>query len=291
MSEGDSKITHDLLQVIRSEFSKLKVPASYDKVYNDECVMSFDRFAIYLFHFSVNISFSPYSETGLYVNLSTLMGFGESYYKYDSHRTGAKLYLHELWTQIKRPVEEREESAAPTLLAIGVEGGFNAAPKFETVKEFSLVVLVNDDPVTVSLSDPKLPEFVRNVCQAIIEHQGMRTNLQVNTWVADQDIFESKYATQLPQLNNGKIISNDPKSWKCEASGETQNLWLNLSTGYVGGGRKHWDGTGGSGAALQHFIDTGKQYPLCVKLGIVIYSIILFIPDLFVESSPESVAL
>jgi uncharacterized UBP type Zn finger protein len=50
-------------------------------------------------------------------------------------------------------------------------------------------------------------------------------------------------------------------------SGETENLWLNLSTGYIGGGRKNWDGTGGSGAALQHFKDTGSLYPLCVKLG------------------------
>ena len=49
--------------------------------------------------------------------------------------------------------------------------------------------------------------------------------------------------------------------------GETENLWLNLSTGYIGGGRRNWDGTGGSGAALQHFLDTGSRYPLCVKLG------------------------
>ena len=52
----------------------------------------------------------------------------------------------------------------------------------------------------------------------------------------------------------------------CEP-GETENLWLNLSTGYIGGGRKNWDGTGGSGAALQHFLNTGSLYPLCVKLG------------------------
>ena len=46
-------------------------------------------------------------------------------------------------------------------------------------------------------------------------------------------------------------------------------MWLNLSTGYIGGGRKNWDGTGGSGGALQNYNDTGKQYPLCVKLGTI----------------------
>lgn len=73
----------------------------------------------------------------------------------------------------------------------------------------------------------------------------------------------------MAQLDNGKKISNDPNSWRCEASGETENLWLNLSTGHIGGGRKQWDGSGGSGAALQHYLDTGKQYPLCVKLGTI----------------------
>lgn len=92
---------------------------------------------------------------------------------------------------------------------------------------------------------------------------------QAEAWDGDKDRFESKYAASIPQLHNGKKISNDPKTWRCEASGDTENLWLNLSTGYIGGGRRQWDGSGGSGAALQHFIDTGKQYPLCVKLGTI----------------------
>ena len=37
-------------------------------------------------------------------------------------------------------------------------------------------------------------------------------------------------------------ISSDPKTWRCAASGMTANLWLNLSTGYIGGGRKNHDG-------------------------------------------------
>ena len=39
--------------------------------------------------------------------------------------------------------------------------------------------------------------------------------------------------------------------------------------GYVGGGRANWDGTGGSGAALRHYEETGKRYPLAVKLGTI----------------------
>ena len=56
---------------------------------------------------------------------------------------------------------------------------------------------------------------------------------------------------------------------QCEKSGDTENLWLNLSTGYIGGGRKNWDGSGGSNGALDHYHDTGDKYPLAVKLGTI----------------------
>ena len=52
----------------------------------------------------------------------------------------------------------------------------------------------------------------------------------------------------------------------------TENLWLNLSDGYIGSGRRNWDGSGGTGAALKHFEEMqkeGKFYPLCVKLGTI----------------------
>ncbi len=110
-----------------------------------------------------------------------------------------------------------------------------------------------------------------------------------SAWDPTDVRIESKYAQSLVQLDPaGKRIPHDPKEWKCEASGETSNLWLNLSTGYIGGGRKNWDGvilfffsligltfiffilgTGGSGAALAHYEATGRQYPLCVKLGTI----------------------
>eukprot|EP00959_Pyramimonas_sp_CCMP1952_P028602 599912-Pyramimonas_sp.AAC.1 len=65
-----------------------------------------------------------------------------------------------------------------------------------------------------------------------------------------------------------------------------ENLWLNLSTGTIGSGRKNWDGSGGTGAAMNHFETellipkgckmvrlvtqaTGSKYPLVVKLGTI----------------------
>jgi len=245
-----------VLGCIRSHFGRLKQPSTRDKVYKDECLLSFD---------------SPFSDNGLYVNLVTWNGFGQDYFMQDSAKTGCRLYLHEKWDQV--PKEKQVGAAeAPSELAIGTAGGFMTESKFDLIKTHALVVVngsADGSTCRVDLPNEEIPEFVSNIIQAIIDHDGMKSKMQLDTWSADQEIFESKYARTLPQLDTGKKILQDPTTWACEASGAKDNLWLNLSTGYIGGGRKNWDGSGGSGAALQHFIDTGKQFPLCVKLGTI----------------------
>lgn len=32
---------------------------------------------------------------------------------------------------------------------------------------------------------------------------------------------------------------------------------------------QNWDGSGGNGAAVRHFENTGRKYPLAVKLGTI----------------------
>jgi ubiquitin carboxyl-terminal hydrolase 5/13 len=181
---------------------------------------------------------------------------------------GGVLYLHEKWTQVPTPKDESKDPEV-VRLAIGVEGGFQASPDYLINKEHKLVVIVDNQFREILLPCPEIPEFVTNVVESVIKHEGMRSMLQLTAWEGDDQRFESKYARNLVQLDNGKKISQDPSTWRCEESGDTQNLWLNLSTGYIGGGRKNWDGTGGSGAALKHFEDTGRRYPLCVKLGTI----------------------
>jgi ubiquitin carboxyl-terminal hydrolase 5/13 len=253
----------DVLPVIRGEFPNIRLPTAGDKVYNDECIYSFD---------------TPFSDTGLFVSLRTFQGVGSRYLEEHSAKTGSKLYVHCKWTQVRKSVPEAAAEAAPTKLAIGVEGGFNVGGDLEVVKENRLAVIVDASRTCVEasrtctfpLSDSAIPEFVVKICEGIVEHAGLRSSVNdSDTWSGDEPKMISKYADGLPFVDNGKRISNDPSTWKCEASGETNNLWLNLSTGYIGGGRRNWDGSGGSGAALQHYIDTGRQYPLCVKLGTI----------------------
>lgn len=219
---------------------------------------------------------TPYSEEGLYVNLKTFQGVGAAYLDVDFDRTKCGLYLHEVWRQV--PVTRSDDSSEtnPSVLAIGVEGGFLADKKFEVTKSHSLLVKCPMDGggtrnVYLTLPNTNIPEFVSDILVSIIAHDGMRLRMQTSAaWEGDAEpIVESKYARSLIQLPNDKKISNDPKKWVCEESGRSDNVWLNLSTGYIGGGRKNWDGSGGSGAAMNHYESTGKLYPLCVKLGTI----------------------
>ena len=94
--------------------------------------------------------------------------------------------------------------------------------------------------------------------------------------LVEDEAKPSKYADTLIQLKpeeggRSEPLNPDPASWRCELDGSSENLWLNLSTGYVGGGRDQsaWGGPKGSNGALRHFESTGKKYPLVVKLGTI----------------------
>lgn len=115
--------------------------------------------------------------------------------------------------------------------------------KYETFKEYALVVLRDGgNKAVIPWPDPQVPEFVGKAIEAVIAHQGAANLNSVQTWEDDDVRPVSKYADSLEQVDNGVLISNDPSTWKCADSGTTENLWLNLSTGNIGSGRRNWDG-------------------------------------------------
>ena len=117
----------ELLQKIREGIGKIRMPTSFDKVYKDECVMSFD---------------TPYSEGGLFVNLNSWLGFGKDHVGRDVERTGSSVYLHQKWRQVLKGEQESSERQKPSHLI--VDGGnnvFDETRKFDTVKENSICVV------------------------------------------------------------------------------------------------------------------------------------------------------
>jgi len=240
----------------------LKIPQHYDKVFKDECAFTFD---------------TPYSEKGLCVNIRSWLGVSRDYLAVDLQRakTAGGLYLLQKFKRVpKEKPADQPAAVEPTKLAIGVEGGFMVDDKWEIQKTYSLLVVDESGgrPEEVPLPCEELPTIVSSVCDAIIAHQGAKSMEDTNRWEADLDLKESKYAKDLVQLPATKKISPNPADWRCEKSGDTQNLWLNLSDGFIGGGRRFFDGSGGSNGALDHFTEEsekGNHYPLTVKLGTI----------------------
>jgi ubiquitin carboxyl-terminal hydrolase 5/13 len=226
--------------VAQGYVDKARVATAHDAVYNTECCYTFFN-------------------DDLLVNLNTFAG-----------TTAAFATPGSLNVRIVRVRREKTISppVAPTKLAIGVEGGFDV-DKYETVTTYSVVVVGNDPrrstgstatsmmastasaaPFLVDLpytDDTKssFPDRIQQSVESIIRHAGVGLQQQVQAWQADDDeIPVSKYAnatTALPFVDNGVKIDPNPSTWKCQKTGATENLWLNLSDGYIGGGRKHWD--------------------------------------------------
>jgi len=247
MSENTSSVVEE----IRKHLAQVNVPNPGSSVYKEECMFSFD---------------TPESENGLFVNLSTFLSFGSDYVLLDHQKTGQRVYLHQKWTKIIEEQPEKEENKAPTKLAIGTDDGFQIdQEKFHYDKEHAIVLLPSMD--RVPYPNTELPIGIQMSVDAILAMDDASKVVAVEQWEEKRKV--SKYANDLVQLDCGYTISPDPKQWKCYDSGMTENLWLNLSTGVIGSGRRNFDGTGGTGAALKHYNETGKKYPLAVKLGTI----------------------
>ncbi|KAK7342697.1 hypothetical protein VNO80_25653 [Phaseolus coccineus] len=255
-------MTIEPLDLLRSNLARVRIPEPTNRIYKHECCVSFD---------------SPRSEGGLFIDMCSFLAFGKDFVGWNYEKTGNPVYLH--LKQTKKLVPEDRPSKKPTLLAIGIDGGFdNNEPEYE--ETLSVVIL----PEYVSLPFPsvELPEKVRLAVDAILLAEGAERKEELAAWTADKK-HVSSYAMNIQQIDNGVVIP--PCGWKCAKCDKTDNLWLNLSDGMILCGRKNWDGTGGNNHAVEHYRETG--YPLAVKLGTVTAD--LEAADVFSYPEDESV--
>ncbi|XP_020534537.1 ubiquitin carboxyl-terminal hydrolase 14 isoform X2 [Jatropha curcas] len=250
------------MELLRSNLSRVRIPEPTNRIYKDECCISFD---------------TPRSEGGLYVDMNTFLAFGKDSVGWNYEKTGDAVYLH--IKQTRKLVPEDRPSKKPTLLAIGVEGGFdNNEPEYEEI--YSIVIL--PDYVTFPFPSVDLPEKVRLAVDAILMAESAERKEQLAAWTADKKQI-SAYAMNLPQIDNGVIVP--PSGWKCAKCEKRENLWLNLSDGTILCGRRNWDGSGGNNHAIEHYKET--SYPLAVKLGTITAD--LEAADVFSYPEDESV--
>ena len=249
--------------------STCRIASAHDTVLHSECA--------YTFH-------SPYtSDQGIVVNLNTFIGTVQEL-AFSNTALDEGVFVRICKIRVKKIMVDDEqkfdELKAPTKLGVGVNGGFQAEDDAsEIISTHSIVVLKSDTDGNVSVAEEVLyqsdskssfPEAVIKSVDSVIHHSGMAIQQDLKVWELDEEPKPvSRYYENLPFVDNGVTISARPSDWKCEKSGETGNLWLNLSDGYIGGGRKNWDGSGGNNGALDHFEETSEKYPLVVKLGTI----------------------
>ncbi|XP_078482963.1 ubiquitin carboxyl-terminal hydrolase 5 [Ciona intestinalis] len=231
----------------------VRVPGLGDNVYKEECCFSFD---------------TPKSDDGLYICLSTFLGFNRKYVELFHETTGHKLFLH--MKQIKKILPKSEEASPvekkkPKRLAIGIEGGFDAANgekvEYEDVNE---LVILPEFKVIGLENIEEIPSVVLASVSGILASTSASKKEEELSW--DGEIRPvSKHADKLQQLDNGVKIP--PSGWKCCKCDLTSNLWLNLTDGKILCGRRYFDGTGGNNHAVDYFKET--KYPLAVKLGTI----------------------
>ncbi|KAG7354584.1 DUF819 domain containing protein [Nitzschia inconspicua] len=264
-----------IMDIIESLSGRCRVATPSNTVLHSECAYTF---------------YNPFSNEhdGILVNMNTFIGTVPELAFHGSSSSSSMendIFLRVVKTRVERQQLNESDNATttttttqlPTKLAIGVEGGFSTEDdKYQVITKHSIVVLKNDSKQTILAEVPldddtksQLPQAVVKSAESIIHHVGLAVQQDLTAWQDDEEIPVSKYYQNLPFIDNGVQISPDPKSWKCEKSGATENLWLNLSDGFIGGGRKNWDGSGGSNGALDHFVETGEKYPLVVKLGTI----------------------
>ncbi|KAK1261154.1 Ubiquitin carboxyl-terminal hydrolase 14 [Acorus gramineus] len=232
------------MELLRSKMSRVRIPEPTNRVYKQECCVSFD---------------TPRSEGGLYVDMHTFLAFGKDYVEWNYAKTGNPVYLH--IRQTRKAVSEDRPLKKPTLLAIGLEGGFDKQePEYE--ETYSIVVL--PDYVSLPFPSVELPEKVRLAVDSILLAEGAERKEQIASWIADKKKV-SAFAMDLQQIDNGVVVP--PSGWKCCKCDKVENLWLNLTDGMIFCGRKNWDGTGGNNHAIEHYNET--KYPLAVKLGTI----------------------
>eukprot|EP00271_Cylindrocystis_brebissonii_P006504 TRINITY_DN19281_c0_g1_i1.p1 TRINITY_DN19281_c0_g1~~TRINITY_DN19281_c0_g1_i1.p1 ORF type:complete len:853 (+),score=178.72 TRINITY_DN19281_c0_g1_i1:93-2651(+) len=225
--------------------SYVRIPEAGTRIYKEECCMCFD---------------TPLSPGGLFIDLTSFLAFGKECVSWNQIKTGHPLYLR--ITRVAKPSSDERPLKKPTLLAIGVEGGYESKSA-EYEDSFSIVVLPSNEETPY---DPQgaIPDKIKSAVEKVLSSEGAEKTQQLAAWMADKKPV-SRFAATLQQQDNGVVV---PRSgWKCANCDQTENLWLNLTDGKMLCGRRNWDGSGGNNHALEHY-DKWK-YPLAVKLGTI----------------------
>lgn len=216
----------DFAAVCYNKENEMQPPKTHDKVFREECAFTFD---------------SPLSENGIYTNMKSFYSVAHDLLLYDHQLSGCEFYVHQKWTKSETQKQKEEERKEQKLskVGIGVEGGApldDQEPDYD--KQHSIVVIKNLKTFSFDFSAADIPQIFKDTAWGIVNHDDASRHIEVQQAAWEEEIPKTKYADSLEQLSDVPKISPDPSTWKCQYCDMTENLWLNLSTGFIGCGRR-----------------------------------------------------
>ncbi|KAI9450058.1 ubiquitin carboxyl-terminal hydrolase 14, partial [Lactarius psammicola] len=243
------------IRFIAEELARLKPPNSSQSVHREECTQCFDN---------------QDGPLGIDICLTCFNGGCLSPERHHAH-THSKKTDHQIALNVKRrprPKPKRDDDSEPpakmTKLAIVEE---REEDKYEHVLSLRRY-LTGQEPVHLTPADTDAITVAFPRVKALID--GVMHSLSsarqeaVQAW--EEELLPCEHTLTLSQLATGHIPpSGLAHCSKCDLK---ENLWLCLTCGALGCGRKqHYAGVGGNGHALAHFEES--THPVCVKLGTI----------------------
>ena len=144
-----------------------------------------------------------------------------------------------------------------TKLAIGKPGGadFSNENWQQIIKLYCLCC-----DVEIEYSDN---QKIKDLVTSIINSASANDQSNIAAW--EEEILPCEHTLTLSQSENIKIPPKyDATCAECSLS---SNLWLCLTCGNLGCGRKFWDGSGGNNHGIDHYEKT--KHPIAVKTGTI----------------------
>ena len=191
-----------------------RTATSSDTVFKEECCMTFVESGC---------------EEGIYTSLKNFNCLGRSAVKEGGY------YLNvQTRKELRDEFKDGQSVAPPTppqKLGINIEGGYqDDSKRFKTITTYKLAYFQSSSnslaavdvlDVTKSITDlaasaefsqlNALNSQVLPSALSIVNHKGAAVVADLSSWELNEDIPVSKYAEKLPFVDNGKMVSPDPK--------------------------------------------------------------------------------
>ena len=232
---------------------------STQTVYRDESVYDFDT-----------PESKPY---GLFVCLKTFNGVSKKFLGLHHKITKNCVYLQIKRTRIENGIETTEERPERSASPPRKRTKSTPATKSQFNEKLKIVFLDGKKAECYALTDPHLPEEIRQSVRSLLaadsdEEPSAKSEAKSPAVSGNQRICLQRPVTRfddLQQLDNG--VQVPPEGWICSKCPKRDGLWMNLTDGTIACSRGYYDGSGGNGHAVEHYLETG--YPLVVKLSTI----------------------